>query len=360
MPPRRTLRGRPGPGDGIRPRGGAGSRSIRRPGPFRRARRPDRVRRRAHQGVHPGDHGRRGGRVRLRRRRLARHIPRQRLASFGLRGCGPPWKPALPQPPRRQLRGRDREGRPRAPRLGAGSLCRRLRQRRPAGPVRDLLRPERALPQPGRRDLRRRDPQERAPHPGGSLEHGLRVPGLRPGRPPGPVRVRLHRLRGRHALQAGGGKVLHLERAHRHVRPPGPAGSKKRPLPRQRGRHLHRRLGPGGNPGLAALLRLHPPGAGLRQRRMARRVRGQRLDGLLPLPQQPRRDLQGDRPPGGGRPHRGRAGPGGHGRERRRLRPRRPARRRQDELRRRHQHPLPEPGQRALRGRDVFLRPRPE
>ena len=57
---------------------------------------------------------------------------------------------------------------PRAPelaheRLGPGRVRRRLRQRRPRGPVRDLLGAEPALPQPGRRRVRGRD-REGGPH----------------------------------------------------------------------------------------------------------------------------------------------------------------------------------------------------
>ena len=67
-------------------------------------------------------------------------------------------RPSVPQPRRRHLRGRDREAGPaRQTGWGQGGVRRRLRQRRPRRPVRHLLGPEPAVSQPRRRHLRGRD-----------------------------------------------------------------------------------------------------------------------------------------------------------------------------------------------------------
>ena len=162
-----------------------------------------------------GSHLRRGDVRRLRRRRargpLRHHHPRRERA--------------VPQPRRRDLRGRHGQGRP-DPRgaLAGRRVLRRRRRRRPR-PVRDqhgevddgrlrregkvLRRPggahrddpeparaQRLLPEQGRRDVRGRDARGGARGVGlGRRRHGLR---LRRGRPPG--RVRREHVRAQPAL----------------------------------------------------------------------------------------------------------------------------------------------------------------
>ena len=120
------------------------------------------------EGRRPGleprrDDGRRRRLRRLRRRRLARRLPRLVLARAAARD--------------RQARRATRSSAttttarsptsPRGPasrglRRGMGLAVGRLRRRRPARPLRDRLRHERALPQRGRRPLPRRDGRGRA------------------------------------------------------------------------------------------------------------------------------------------------------------------------------------------------------
>ena len=82
-------------------------------------------------------------------------------------------------------------------RLGPGHVRGRLRRRRPARPLRRVLRPERALPERGRRDFPRRDGSGGARGGRRALGHGLLLLRLRPrrsARPRGHVlpRVRSH------------------------------------------------------------------------------------------------------------------------------------------------------------------------
>ena len=95
--------------------------------------------------------------ARLRRRRLARRLRRQRGADAGPREDGPRvLEPALPQRRRRHLHGRHRGRRRRRPRLRPRRRHRRLRQRRRRRHLRGRPAPEHALPQQRRRDLHRR------------------------------------------------------------------------------------------------------------------------------------------------------------------------------------------------------------
>jgi hypothetical protein len=94
--------------------------------------------------------------VRLRRRRMARPVRRERVRARRRDGAGrsPPVR-ALPQQPRRHLQRGGARIRRRGRRLRQGRGERRLRQRRPAGPLR--LRPGRGQrPVPQRRARRRR------------------------------------------------------------------------------------------------------------------------------------------------------------------------------------------------------------
>ena len=115
-----------------------------------------------------------------------------------------PDQPPLPQPRRRDVRGRDRRGRPAPHRLGLGRLRGRLRQRRPPRPVRDLLRPERPLPQPRRR-LRGRHRAGRPARRAAAVGLGLQLRRLRPRRPARPLRLQLPVLRRRARAGAGRG-----------------------------------------------------------------------------------------------------------------------------------------------------------
>ena len=81
-----------------------------------------------------------------------------------------------------------------------------------------------------------------------------------------------------------------------------------------------------------------------RRGRLAGHLRGLRLDGVHPLPQQPRRDLHRRGAHQRGRVRRVRQRPGGDGPGRRRLRPRRAARHPEDALRRRRARALPRLG----------------
>ena len=175
---------------------------------------------------------------------------------------------------------------PRSPGLGPGRLRRRLRQRRARGPVRHLLRPERAVPEPGRRRLRatrRGRPASSAPDRystgcafldydrDGRLdlfvsaylayEDALRYP---PGTP------------GQNCSWKG--LVVMC----------GPAGLRGAQNVLYRGNADGTFTDVSERAGIlkaGAFLRLHPARARLRQRRLARRVRGQRLARLAALPQ---------------------------------------------------------------------------
>ena len=104
-------------------------------------------------------------------------------------------EPSVSQQRGRHVRRRDGQGRRRRPRLGTGCRGRRLRQRRAHRPVRHLLRPRRALSQQRRRHLQRCDARQRRHVLQPPLEHGSGVPGLRPRRPSGPVRLGVRRVR---------------------------------------------------------------------------------------------------------------------------------------------------------------------
>ena len=139
-------------------------RSRSRMSPRRRAGPSSDLRRRRSQAIHPRNQRRRRGARRRRSRRLGRCVRaraglasrrRSTEATFAAgRGAD---QPALSQQARRHVRGHHRPRRPAPYGLGVGRLCRRLRQRRLARSVRDLLRTERALSQSRRRPLRGRD-----------------------------------------------------------------------------------------------------------------------------------------------------------------------------------------------------------
>ena len=103
------------------------------------------------------------------------------------------------------LRGRDGgRGPQRTVGLGTGGVRRRLRQRRPRGSARHLLRPEPVVPQHRPRTVRRCH-RRRGSHAGSTsaLEYRLRLHRLRPRRSAGSVRRQLHRSRSRHRADAG-------------------------------------------------------------------------------------------------------------------------------------------------------------
>ena len=97
-------------------------------------------------------------RLRLRQRRLARHLPRQRHDARGLPGRPGADQPSLSQPRRRHLRGRDRESRRRRQRLGPGRCAGDYDNDGDERPVRHLLRAEPAVPQQRRRHVRPTSP----------------------------------------------------------------------------------------------------------------------------------------------------------------------------------------------------------
>ncbi len=137
-------------------------------------------------------------RLRLRRRRVDRHLPGQRLDPGGLSARHGADQPPVSQPARRHLRGRDGGGGAGAGRLGPGRLCGRLRQRRRRGPGGHVLGPQPVDAQSRRRDVRGRDAGGGARDRAAALGHGLRLPGLRPRRPARSLRRQLHRLRRGH------------------------------------------------------------------------------------------------------------------------------------------------------------------
>ena len=168
--------------------------------PTSRARRgstPYGLRRREDEQVPARDHRLRRRVARLRQRRLARHLPRQRHDARRLSRSG--------SEPTNHLYRNKRDGTftdvtakagLARERLGPGRLRRRLRQRRLRRSLRHLLGPESSVSQQRRRHVRGR---HRA-RPGcqqarTALEHRLRLPRLRPRRPPRSVRRQLHRPR---------------------------------------------------------------------------------------------------------------------------------------------------------------------
>ena len=121
-----------------------------------RSHRYQRHRRRRPQEVHSGKYRRRSRDLRFRQRRVAGRVPGQRDHA---RRQGPRREidqSPVPQSRQSALRGRNDEIRAGAHRLGTGRLRRRLRQRRAARSVRDLLRPQRAVSQRRRRSVPRR------------------------------------------------------------------------------------------------------------------------------------------------------------------------------------------------------------
>ena len=111
---------------------------------------------------HGRDDGRRAGRLRLRRRRAARHLLHERReAAIALQGRAGAVEPAVSKSRRHDVRGRHRARR----RGGRGLLDRRrrrrLRQRRPHRSVRRRHQRQSAVSQPRRRHVRRCDGGER-------------------------------------------------------------------------------------------------------------------------------------------------------------------------------------------------------
>ena len=112
------------------------------------------------------DHGRRRGRVRLRQRRLSRHLFHQRRRAALARKD----RPAVPQPPlpqqtRLDLRRRDRQSRSGRRRLQHRRRRGRLRQRRLRGPVRHRRQGQHPVPQSRRRHFRGRHSRGRPREP---------------------------------------------------------------------------------------------------------------------------------------------------------------------------------------------------
>ena len=338
--------------------GGPGGAGVRVHGGRARGRasRRDHVRRARAEQVPARDDGQRCRPLRLRRRRLAGRLPGERHDARGLPEGRGAHEPPLPQPRRRHLRGPDAASDPRAHRLGAGSLRRRLRQRRPRRPLRDLLRAEPPLPEPGPGRVRGRDRPCRARELEDPLGNRMRLSRLRPGRPPGPLRRELHRPRSQDGARARVG-ALPLQGSDGRVRAARPARGQERPLPQPGGRALRGRVAARRHPQRGDL-RPRRDDTRLRRRRLDRPLRGQRLEPERALPEPPRRNLRGR-----GRPRRvrlqpGRQAPGRHGPRDRGLRPQRDARHLQDQLRGRHLDALLERRRRILRRPDLRERRR--
>ena len=182
------------------PRGFSFANVAREAGPARR----HRLRRPARRTLPAGDDRLRRRLLRLRRRRLARRLPGQRHDARRLPARPGADQPPLPQPRRRHVRGRHR--------AQAGLAASGWGQGACAGDYdndghEDLFvtyyGQNRLYPQPRRRHVRGRRP--RAAGSGAhahALGHRLRVPRLRPRRPPRPVRRQLHRPRPGHGAHA--------------------------------------------------------------------------------------------------------------------------------------------------------------
>ena len=185
---------------------------------------------------------------------------------------------------------------------------------------------------------------------GGPLGLGLHLRGLRSRRPARSLRRQLPALRSRHGERAGTRAQLPLQGDRRQLRSQGTADRRQSALSQSRRRHLRGCLGRVRHrEGHRALSDDRRRGRSER-RWVARHLRGVRLHGRDPVPQQSgrhvhrrgrgkRRGLQRKRQP-----------PGGHGCGGRRLQPRRPARRAQDALRRRHPVSLSQSRERVVRG----------
>ncbi len=144
-------------------------------------------------------HGR--GLARLRPRRPARLLHRQRLEDRGRQGRREGQERALQADARPHLRGRDGRGRRgRRGRVGSGGLRCRLRSGRLARHPRHELRQERALSQPPRRSVRERREAGRPRVAGLEHRRGL----VRCGRRRRPRR--LHRAVHRHDARGGAGR----------------------------------------------------------------------------------------------------------------------------------------------------------
>ena len=141
--------------------------------------------------------------LRLRQRRLARHLPRQRHQLRSRRPRPAARQLPLSQQPRRHVHRRHREGRADPLRLGTGLLRRRLRQRRLRRSLRHLLGPQRPLSQQRRRHVHRRVREGRRRGDGQRLGRRLLLPRLRPRRPPRSVRRQLRELRSRQGAAPG-------------------------------------------------------------------------------------------------------------------------------------------------------------
>ncbi len=141
--------------------------------------------------------GLRRGALRLRQRRLAGHLPRQRQQLRPRRPRSAARQLPLSQQPRRHVHRRHREGRVDPLGLGAGLLRRRLRQRRLRRSLRDLLGAQRPLSQQRRRHVHRRVRKGRRCRVGKRLGRRLRLSRLRPRRPSRFLRRQLRELRSR-------------------------------------------------------------------------------------------------------------------------------------------------------------------
>ena len=232
----------------------------------------------------------------------------------------------------------------------------RLRRGRLARSLRHQLRPQRALSQPRQRPVRERGPRDRSR--GARLEHGCRLLRCGRRRRPRPLRGFLHRLHpaGRPGREAH--SLLARARAGSGG-PVRPQGRPRPLLPERRGQAFRGRHGGGGDVGPWPGLRLRGSGRRLRRPRPPRRLRGQRLRPQLPLSERGGRRLQGGRHVVGRGPRRERCRPGQHGPRRGRRGRRRRARRLHHEFLRGLLDPLSRAGRRPLRGRLEAQRHRP-
>ena len=301
----------------------------------------DGLRRTEDQSLSARDHGQRGRGSRLRRRRLARRVRRQRHDAGRLSQRSGADQPSVSQPSQRVVRGRDGQGGPGPHRLGAGGLRRRLRQRRRRRPLRDVLGPEPALSQPRQRSVRRGRARGGPGQRGRAMGRRVRFPGFRPRRPSRSVCRQLHRLQPDDAPVPESG-LCRYKGVPVACGPPGLRGGKNL---------LYRNAGDGtfadvsDAAGITQGQRDIRPGrqhAGLRRRRVGGCVRRERFEPERALPEQSRRHLHRYRRGIGLRVQPGRQAAGGDGRGDGRLQSRRPDGHLQDQLRRRHLNALRE------------------
>src|SRR6266850_2032040 len=255
-------------------------RARRRPG-----RRHGLWRRHLEQVPARNDRHRRGG-VRLRQRRLARSVFRERFDPRRISAGPGADQSSLPEQARRHVRGRHDESRACRERLGTGRLRRRLRQRRLRRSVRQLLGTEPLVSQPGERYVRRRHAQRGTHADAYAVGNRLRVPRLRPRRPARSVRRQLHRPGSRHRADARVGPVP-LQRHQGRVRPAGGDGREERAVPQPRKRHVPGCVGARGHDAGEGHVRTRREHDRLRQRWLGRFVRGERLEPQRVVPQQP-------------------------------------------------------------------------